>query len=130
MKFKALAFIALVLVVAAALAACAPAAPKPTAAPATVAPATAAPVAPAATEAAVPQELELTVEELAAYNGKDGKPAYVAVDGVIYDVTDVGAWKNGEHKGTVAGKDLTDAVKGSPHGESVLKDLPIVGKLK
>lgn len=34
-------------------------------------------------------QLELTLEELAAYDGKDGNPAYIAVDGVIYDVTDV-----------------------------------------
>ncbi|NLF27234.1 MAG: hypothetical protein GX592_04990 [Clostridiales bacterium] len=123
MKFKALALAALVLAVAAALAACAPAAPKPAA---TVAPT----AAPAATEAAAPAEIELTIEELAAYNGKDGQPAYVAVNGVIYDVTDVAAWKNGAHNGNVAGKDLTGAIKGAPHGESVLKDLPIVGKLK
>ncbi|NLD60275.1 MAG: hypothetical protein GX647_11535 [Clostridiales bacterium] len=129
MKFRALALAALALVVAAALAACAPAAaPKPTAAPATAAPAATEAAVP--TEAATPAELELTIEELAAYNGKDGQPAYVVVNGVIYDVTDVAAWKNGVHNGNVAGKDLTAAVKGSPHGESVLKDLPIVGKLK
>jgi predicted heme/steroid binding protein len=87
-------------------------------------------VVPATTAAAAPAQLELTVEELAAYNGKDGKPAYVAVNGVIYDVTNVPAWQNGMHKGNVAGNDLTEAIKKSPHGESVLKNLPVVGKLK
>lgn len=75
--------------------------------------------------------LKLTKEELAAYNGKDGMPAYVAVDDVIYDVTDVKGWENGEHKnGIMAGKDLTDEIKTqSPHGTSVLDDVPVVGKL-
>ena len=30
--------------------------------------------------------------ELAKYNGQGGQPAYVAVDGVVYDVTGVAAW--------------------------------------
>lgn len=75
--------------------------------------------------------LVLTVEELAAYNGKDGQPAYVAVDGVIYDVTDVPEWENGEHySGLTAGNDLTEEIKNqSPHGLSVLDGLPVVGTL-
>ncbi len=74
--------------------------------------------------------LELTVEELAAYDGKNGNPAYVAVDGVIYDVTDGPQWANGTHNGNTAGKDLTDVIKSAPHGESVLAKLTVVGKLK
>lgn len=74
--------------------------------------------------------LELTLEELAAYDGKNGNPAYVAVDGVIYDVTNAKGWNNGTHEGYAAGQDLTDAIKTAPHGESVLKDLPVVGTLK
>ena len=75
--------------------------------------------------------LVLTVDELAAYNGKDGQPAYVAVDGVIYDVTDVPEWANGEHySGITAGQDLTEEIKNqSPHGLSVLDGLPVVGTL-
>jgi len=70
------------------------------------------------------------VEELAQYNGKDGQPAYVAVEGVIYDVTDVPQWAGGEHNGYSAGADLTDAItQQSPHGTSVLADLPVVGTL-
>lgn len=76
------------------------------------------------------QELVLTLDELAKYDGKNGNPAYVAVDGVIYDVTNVPEWKNGEHNGYTAGKDLTDAIKNvSPHGVSKLKNVPVVGKL-
>ena len=75
-------------------------------------------------------ELVLTLDELAQYNGKDGNPAYIAVDGVIYDVTDVPQWKNGEHNGFSAGNDLTEEIKTiSPHGVSKLVGLPVVGKL-
>ena len=74
--------------------------------------------------------LELTLAEMAKYNGKDGNPAYVAVDGVIYDVTNVPQWKNGEHNGYSAGNDLTDIIKNkSPHGVAKLKGVPVVGKL-
>ncbi len=76
-------------------------------------------------------QLELTVDELAQYNGKDGNPAYIAIDGVIYDVTNVPQWKNGEHNGFAAGNDLTEEIKTiSPHGVSKLKGLPVVGTLK
>lgn len=82
------------------------------------------------TDAAVTQELELTLEELAKYDGKDGRPAYVAVDGVIYDFSDSSRWKNGEHNGFEAGRDLTEFIKNeSPHGVSVLERMEVVGKL-
>lgn len=75
--------------------------------------------------------LELTLEELKQYNGKDGQPAYVAVDGIIYDVSEVEAWPAGEHNGNEAGNDLTDVIKDrSPHGVSVLDNLPQVGRIK
>lgn len=74
--------------------------------------------------------LTLTSEELATYNGKNGMPEYVAVDGVIYDVTGVEAWKSGSHKGGKAGSDITVKIKDdSPHKLSVLKKLKVVGKL-
>jgi predicted heme/steroid binding protein len=75
-------------------------------------------------------QLELTVDELAQFDGKDGQSAYIAVDGVIYDVTNVPQWSNGGHNGFTAGKDLTEEIKNvSPHGVSKLQGLPVVGKL-
>lgn len=72
-----------------------------------------------------------TTEELKQYNGKDGNPAYVSVDGVVYDVTDVEPWANGEHKnGITAGNELSDEILNSPHGKGVLEDLPVVGTLE
>lgn len=72
-----------------------------------------------------------TLEELSQYNGKNGQPAYVAVDGVVYDVTNVEAWKDGEHKqGLTAGNELTEEITNqSPHGLKVLEGLPVVGTL-
>lgn len=71
-----------------------------------------------------------TLEELAQYNGKDGQPAYVAINGVVYDVTDVSEWADGMHKnGLTAGQDLSTFINSAPHGTSVLQSLPIVGEL-
>ncbi len=75
-------------------------------------------------------QLELTLAELAAYDGKNGNPAYIAVDGVIYDVSGSSRWRSGEHNGYSAGQDLTDVIKSiSPHGISVLSRMPVVGKI-
>lgn len=81
-------------------------------------------------ETAQPEPLYLTLEELSQFNGKDGQPAYVAVDGVIYDMTKSVPWKNGEHNGQQAGKDLTREINEiSPHGVAMLERVPAVGRL-
>lgn len=132
---KKLLLITLLAVAALALAACTPQTPAATATPVpqTEQPsqAPASPTPEASPEAAAPEGgLELTLEELAKFNGKDGARAYVAVDGIIYDMTDSAAWKNGDHNGFEAGKDLTDAIKNqSPHGTGKLSGVPEVGKL-
>lgn len=71
-----------------------------------------------------------TLDELKQYNGQNGNPAYVAVNGIVYDVTNAKNWNNGSHQGHTAGTDLTDAIAQSPHGDSVLKGLPVVGTLQ
>lgn len=71
-----------------------------------------------------------TLNELKKYNGQNGAPAYVAVSGVVYDVTHAKGWDNGSHHGYAAGQDLTQAIKEAPHGTSVLSGLPVVGKLQ
>ncbi|MCC4489894.1 cytochrome b5 domain-containing protein [Limosilactobacillus reuteri] len=76
-------------------------------------------------------EKMFTKEELAQYDGQNGHPAYVAVDGIVYDVTNSPAWPNGAHHGNQAGQDLTKELhEDSPHGASKLTQLPVVGKLK
>ncbi len=76
-------------------------------------------------------EKTFTIEELATYTGQDGNPAYIAVDGIVYDVTNISQWRNGIHNGFEAGRDLTEEIKTiSPHGVSKLKGVPVVGKLQ
>ncbi len=73
---------------------------------------------------------EFSEKELAQYNGKNGKPAYIAYKGTVYDVSASFLWKNGDHQVLhSAGSDLTDALEQAPHGEDVFDQLPVVGAL-
>ncbi len=71
-----------------------------------------------------------TLAELANFDGQSGRQAYVAVDGVVYDVTNASNWSNGSHNGQrLAGTDASSVILSSPHGKSVLAGLPVVGTL-
>lgn len=70
-----------------------------------------------------------TLDELKNYDGKEGRKAYIAVDGVVYDVTNVAAWQGGAHHGNNAGNDVSDRIVKAPHGKSILEKLEVVGKL-
>lgn len=71
----------------------------------------------------------MTLEELKKYDGKEGRPAYVACNGKIYDVTKSDFWKDGKHMGQQAGQDLSSKIGLSPHGEANLFRFPVVGEL-
>lgn len=72
---------------------------------------------------------EFTAKTLAEFDGANGAKAYIAIEGIVYDVSLIKAWKGGKHKmGLTAGKDLSDWIEKSPHGKTVLKTLPKVGK--
>ncbi len=76
------------------------------------------------------EEIALTLDELAAFNGLNGNAAYIAVNGIIYDVTHSSRWKDGVHNGFEAGKDLTDnIINDSPHGLRTLDNVPKIGIL-
>jgi predicted heme/steroid binding protein len=77
-----------------------------------------------------PKIKEFTPEELAKYNGKNMNAAYVADQGIVYDVSNSYLWKNGEHKGHHAGRDLTEELSKAAHGPGALMGFPVVGTLK
>jgi predicted heme/steroid binding protein len=71
-----------------------------------------------------------TTAQLAMYNGDNGTLAYMAVNGIVYDVTNASGWTNGWHQGMhLAGTDATAIFAGSPHSASILNAFPIVGTL-
>jgi len=70
-----------------------------------------------------------TLAELKTFDGQNGNPAYFAVDGVVYDVTNEKQWSDGTHQGYSCGQDLTDAIGKAPHGTSELDGVPVVGTL-
>lgn len=77
------------------------------------------------------RQKEFTIEELSTYDGAEGRPAYVAVNGVVYDVTREAAWGGGTHFGLYAGKDLTPQFIGCHQGMlQILEKLPKVGAIK
>lgn len=71
-----------------------------------------------------------TIEELTTFDGKNGKPAYVSVNGIVYDVTNNRAWAAATHFGLIAGKDYTQEFASCHAGQqSILTMLPVVGRL-
>ena len=72
----------------------------------------------------------MTLAELAQNNGRDGRPAYVAVNGTVYDVTASPRWQNGLHPPDHhAGQDLTEELATAPHVRAVVERFPVVGTL-
>jgi predicted heme/steroid binding protein len=75
-------------------------------------------------------ERKFTLEELKQYDGKNGKLAYIAYKGKVYDVTNDFMWIDGDHQGEhQAGRDLTEEISKAPHGEETLDRVPIIGVL-
>lgn len=69
-------------------------------------------------------------EELDKHDGIEGKKAYVAFEGKIYDVTASKLWRNGKHfKTHLAGRDLTSAMKAAPHGAEVFERFQSVAEV-
>lgn len=68
---------------------------------------------------------QINSTQLATYNGHNPatqNKSYVALNGCVYDVSNVDEWNGGKHyKGMVAGTDLTSNISKSPHGASIVK---------
>jgi predicted heme/steroid binding protein len=54
---------------------------------------------------------------------------WVALHGIIYEVTASRLWRNGKHYEHWAGQDLTDELKDAPHTENVFDKFKAIGKL-
>jgi predicted heme/steroid binding protein len=73
---------------------------------------------------------KVTKQELESNNGKNGKPAYFAYKGKVYDVSESSFWLDGDHLGMhEAGKDLTEELEMAPHREENFQRVKLVGDL-
>lgn len=70
-----------------------------------------------------------TAAQLSRYNGRDGNPAYVAVNGIVYDVSNVAAWGGATHFGLAAGTDVTSRFDSCHAGQPILSKLKVIGKM-
>ena len=73
---------------------------------------------------------KITRQQLEENDGKNGKPAYIAYQGKVYDVSDSSFWMEGEHMGMHnAGKDLTEDLEMAPHRDEAFQRVKLVGDL-
>lgn len=76
------------------------------------------------------QPKKVTLQELTQNNGKNGKPAYIAYQDKVYEVTDSSFWMEGDHMSMHdAGKDLTEELEMAPHRDENFKKVKFVGDL-
>lgn len=71
----------------------------------------------------------ITRSQLALRNGQDKPEVWVALRGVVYDVTSSRLWMKGKHYEHWAGQDLTDELKDAPHTDKVFDKFKVIGKL-
>lgn len=77
----------------------------------------------------VPQTV-ITPDQLAQNDGRNGTPAYVAVNGTVYNMTDVPSWAAATHFGMMAGQDLTEEFLACHANQSIiLSRMQEVGRL-
>jgi len=70
------------------------------------------------------------LDELRQHDGSNASEIYVAHQGKVYDVSGSKMWRQGKHmRRHQAGADLTEDIKGAPHGLEVLERVPQVGTL-
>ena len=73
---------------------------------------------------------EYSRSHLALRNGQDKPEIWVALHGIIYEVTRSRLWRDGKHYEHWAGQDLTDELKDAPHDAKVFEKFKVIGKLK
>lgn len=76
---------------------------------------------------------EITEMELRRNTGERGTRIYIALHGIVYDVTDCPKWRTGLHENShFGGQDLTGEFPDAPHQEEVFRHpcIKIAGRLK
>jgi predicted heme/steroid binding protein len=68
-----------------------------------------------------------TLKELAQHDGQNGAPAYIAINGNVYDVTRVQLLRDGRHHGVTPGNDVSDQFV---HNQAILNRLQVIGTLE
>ena len=72
---------------------------------------------------------EYTRAMLALRNGRDREEIWIALDGLIYDVTDSRLWREGQHYEHWAGQEMDKELEDAPHNKEVVEKFKIVGRL-
>jgi len=72
---------------------------------------------------------EFTLEELSQYNGSNGNAAYVAIEGIVYDISNSTVWERGTDFGLIAGQDLTNQINSCNGVMDILTNASKVGTL-
>ncbi|MFB3888673.1 MAG: twin-arginine translocation signal domain-containing protein [Candidatus Bathyarchaeia archaeon] len=71
-----------------------------------------------------------TLTDLQQFDGLDGRPLYVVYKGRVYDLSTSRLWLQGRHMGMhTRSENLTETIKGAPHGEETILRFPTVGEL-
>jgi 2-oxoglutarate/2-oxoacid ferredoxin oxidoreductase subunit beta len=71
-----------------------------------------------------------TLEELQRFNGREGKPIYVAYKEKVYDLSASSLFQGEKRmRCHIAGKDLTRDIDLAPHGEDLVFKFPLVGRI-
>lgn len=86
------------------------------------------PVASEASRAYFSNGSTLDYKTLAQFDGQNGNPAYIAVDGLIYDVTYSTQWSKLLAKGLLPGQDLSRNFKLlNKEEQNILLKIPVIG---
>jgi predicted heme/steroid binding protein len=78
-------------------------------------------------EPTLPRDGVFDTASLAPFDGAEGRPALIAHQGTVYDVSALPRWKGGAHMKHPAGRDLSGDIGRAPHDASMLERARKVG---